>query len=162
MLDVGRVQVHPLHRGRVDVQPFQSRCVGRMQVQASHPREARNVPVEVRMIVERDMILLMQVVTCLCHLYAQGHHLNRSHCVMRVIQDIFTVDAQAVVAQQVEQGGRELSSALFATYWSSHGYRCSPAGICCQPFQASGFSSYSSYNCEFVGDFDGSCAPTTL
>ena len=125
-------------------------------------REARNVPVEVRMIVERDMILLMQVVTCLCHLYAQGHHLNRSHCVMRVIQDIFTVDAQAVVAQQVEQGGRELSSALFATYWSSHGYRCSPAGICCQPFQASGFSSYSSYNCEFVGDFDGSCAPTTL
>ena len=75
--------------------------------------EARNVPVEVRMIIERGMILLMLVVTCACHLYAEGYHLSGSQCVMTVIQDMFTADAQAVLAQQVEQGGCELSSALF-------------------------------------------------
>ena len=104
----------------------------------------------------------MLYVTCVGHLYVQGYRWSGGQYVLRDIQDIFTVGAQTVLALKVERKDCELSSALFATYWSSHGYRCSPAGICCQPFQASGFSSYSSYNCAFVGDLDDSCAPTTL
>ena len=59
--------------------------------------ETRRIQVEVRTFIERVMILVMLVVTCVGHLYAQGYHSSGGQCVLRVIQDMLTVDAQTVL-----------------------------------------------------------------
>ena len=50
------------------------------------------------MTIERVMILSMLYVTCVGHLHMQGFHWSGGQYVLRVIRDVFTVDAQTLNA----------------------------------------------------------------